>query len=245
MKMPPLLLSLPDLDRSSAEREPALSSDPTPAHQAVFPDACAPSAPVSVFPAGSRGNGPLNTPPVSAWRMLVVAAGVGLTVSAVWWQASLRRTPGLVRENGDLGLASPIPRVVKESLGEATKGWAYRPVLKESARIRWAEGQLDVNRLENVTNTETALPTVALPETNALDFPAATMEMKPVVRAVPAPSLSAMKPAVLGLPAQGSDTTSSVGTADFPIQTDANIGDYIDTTRKPGNPPVRQDSLRR
>jgi hypothetical protein len=177
--------------------------------------------------------------------MLVVATGVGLTVSAVWWQASQRTTPGLVRENGDGGLAFPTPRVLKGSFGEATKGWAYRPVLKESVRIRWAEGQLSVNRLENVTNTETALPTVALPETNALDVPAATMEMQSAVRAVPAPGLSAMKPAVLGLPAQGNEATPSTVTADLPIQTDANIGDYIDATRKPGNLPVRQDSIRR
>ena len=71
------------------------------------------------------------------------------------------------------------------------------------------------------------------------------MEMKPAVREVSAPRLSAAKPAVLGVPTQESVTAFPGAPADLPSQRDANIGDYIDTTRKTGDSPGRQDSIRR
>ena len=92
---------------------------------------------------------------------------------------------------------------------------------------------------------ETPGPTNEYAETNALDVTPATMEMKPAVREVSAPRLSAAKPAVLGVPIQESVIAFPESPADLPIQRDANIGDYIDTTRKTGGLPGRQDSIRR
>ena len=245
MKMPPRLLSLPDLDASGTKLAPDLSSDRTAAQQAIFSDACAPAAPIPTRRVRSQDAGPVKTWAVSHWKMLVVVASVGFAVSAVWWQASLRKTSGPVRDNSYMGLAAPGSPAVKGSLGDRTKGWNYRPVRDVSAPIQWADEQVEVNRLQAAGSVETTGPTNASAETNALDLPPATMVMKPAVREVSAPRLSAAKPAVLGVPTQESVTAFPGSPADLPIQRDANIGDYIDTTRKTGGLPGRQDSIRR
>ena len=245
MKMPPRLLSLPDLDASGTKLAPGLSRDRTTAQQAMVSDACAPAAPIPTRRVRSQDARPVNTWAVSHWKTLVVVASVGFAVSAVWWQASLRTTSGPVRDNSYMGLAAPGSPAVKGSLGDRTKGWAYRPVRDVSAPIQWADGQVEVNRLQAAGSAETTGPTSASAETNAQDLPPATMEMKPAVREVSAPRLSAANPAVLGVPIQESVIAFPGSPADLPNQRDANIGDYLDTTRKTGVLPGRQDSIRR
>ncbi|MEE3369861.1 MAG: hypothetical protein VX346_11000 [Planctomycetota bacterium] len=245
MKMPPRLLSLPDLDASTAEAAPELSSNHTPVPQAAFPDTVATLATISAFPAGFRDTNSANTRSVMPWRVVMVAAGVGLAVSAVWWQASLRTTSELVRENGDGWRAASMSPVVKGSLRDAKKGWAYRSGRKASVPIRWPDRPVEINRLQTGTNTETPLSTNALPEPNVRHVPAAMPEQAPGVLNVPAPGLSATKPAVLGVPVQKSDPTLSADAADLLIQPDADIGGYIDTTRKPEHLPGRRDPIRR
>jgi|GEM_PF-3044907 len=246
MKMPPRLLSLPDLDVSGAKLAPDLSSDRTAAQQAIVSDACAPAAPIPTRRIRGEDAGPVKTWAVSHWKMLVVVAGVGCAVSAVWWQASLRTMSGPVRDTSDGSLATPGSLAVNGSLEERTKVWAYLPVRDVSTPIQWADGQLEVKRLQAASNPETTGTTSASPETNVhQEFPAATMEMQPAVRDVSAQRLSAPKPVVLGVPIQESVTAFPGSPADFPSQRDANIGDYFDTTRKTGDSPGRQDSIRR
>lgn len=175
----------------------------------------------------------------------MVAVGAGLAVSAVWWQASLRTTSGLVRQHGDKWLAASTSPVVRGSLREGTNGWAYRSVRKASAPIRWPDRQVEINSLQTGTNTATPLLTNALPEPNVQPVPGAMPDPEPAVLKVPAPRLSATKPGVLGVPALERDPTPSVDAADLRLQPDGNIRAYIDTTRQPEYLPGEQDPIRR
>lgn len=244
MKMPPLLLSLPDVSASCADAQPGFPGESTCSHRSVRSSdgECALASPVLSDGHRETGRAARSVPRRWTWLLLT---GVGFGALALFWLTDLRRASVLVQADVEQWLAVPADRMVKRALGNVTREWSHQPVLKASVPIQWPDDWQGANRPQSVIHAQPVLPDGESTETNVLSHSPVETETKTATRAVPAPRLSDRKPAVLGVPTQESDNQSSVDDVDLPIQREANIGNYIDTIVRPGTARGLQGPVRR